>query len=152
MKSPFYFLIAILVVLLDQITKFLARSLIGPFETIKVFPFLHLVSVRNEGAAFGLFKGFGNIPFILISLIAVIVVIVLLIRGKEDRFGLALILGGAIGNMIDRITMGSVTDFVDVFAGRLHWPAFNVADSALTIGLVVMVVSSFFHLKQQEKG
>jgi signal peptidase II len=152
MKSPFYFLIAILVVLLDQITKFLARSLIGPFETIKVFPFLHLVSVRNEGAAFGLFKGFGNIPFILISLIAVIVVIVLLIRGKEDRFGLALILGGAIGNMIDRITMGSVTDFVDVFAGRFHWPAFNVADSALTIGLVVMVVSSFFHLKQQEKG
>ena len=152
MKSPFYFLIAILVVLLDQITKFLARSLIGPFETIKVFPFLHLVSVRNEGAACGLFKGFGNIPFILISLIAVIVVIVLLIRGKEDRFGLALILGGAIGNMIDRITLGSVTDFVDVFAGRLHWPAFNVADSALTIGLVVMVVSSFFHLKQQEKG
>jgi len=152
MKSPLYFLIAILVVLLDQITKFLARSLIGPFETIKVFPFLHLVSVRNEGAAFGLFKGFGNIPFILISLIAVIVVIVLLIRGKEDRFGLALILGGAIGNMIDRITLGSVTDFVDVFAGRLHWPAFNVADSALTIGLVVMVVSSFFHLKQQEKG
>ena len=152
MKSPFYFLIAILVVLLDQITKFLARSLIGPFETIKVFPFLHLVSVRNEGAAFGLFKGFGNIPFILISLIAVIVVIVLLIRGKEDRFGLALILGGAIGNMIDRITLGSVTDFVDVFAGRLHWPAFNVADSALTIGLVVMVVSSFVQLKQQEKG
>jgi signal peptidase II len=152
MKSPLYFLIAILVVLLDQITKFLARSLIGPFETIKVFPFLHLVSVRNEGAAFGLFKGFGNIPFILISLIAVIVVIVLLIRGKEDRFGLALILGGAIGNMIDRITLGSVTDFVDVFAGRLHWPAFNVADSALTIGLVVMVVSSFVQLKQQEKG
>jgi len=152
MKSPLYFLIAILVVLLDQITKFLARSLIGPFDTIKVFPFLHLVSVRNEGAAFGLFKGFGNIPFILISLIAVIVVIVLLIRGKEDRFGLALILGGAIGNMIDRITLGSVTDFVDVFAGRLHWPAFNVADSALTIGLVVMVVSSFVQLKQQEKG
>jgi signal peptidase II len=152
MKSPLYFLIAILVVLLDQITKFLARSLIGPFDTIKVFPFLHLVSVRNEGAAFGLFKGFGNIPFIAISLIAIIVVIVLLIRGKEDRFGLALILGGAIGNMIDRIILGSVTDFVDVFAGRFHWPAFNVADSALTVGLVVMVVSSFIHLKQQEKG
>lgn len=151
MKIPLYFLIAILVVLLDQITKFLARSLIGPFETIKVLPFLHLVSVRNEGAAFGLFKGFGNIPFIVISLIAVIVVIVLLVRGKEDRFGLSLILGGAIGNMIDRITMGSVTDFVDVFAGRFHWPAFNVADSALTVGLVVMVVSSFIQLKPKEK-
>jgi signal peptidase II len=152
MKSPLYFLIAILVVLLDQITKLLARSFIGPLETIEVLPFLHLVSVRNEGAAFGLFKGFGNIPFIAISLIAIIVVIVLLIRGKEDRLGLALILGGAIGNLIDRIALGSVTDFVDVFAGRFHWPAFNVADSALTIGLVVMVVSSFIHLKQQEKG
>ena len=152
MKIPLYFLIAILIVLLDQITKFFARSFIGPFETIKVFPFLHLVNVRNEGAAFGLFKGFGNIPFIAISLIAIIVVIVLLIRGKENRFGLALILGGATGNMIDRVTMGSVTDFVDVFAGRFHWPAFNVADSALTIGLVVMVVSSFIHTTQQEKG
>lgn len=152
MKSPLYFLIAILVVLLDQITKFLARSLIGTFDTIKILPFLHLVSVRNEGAAFGLFKGFGNIPFIAISLIAIIVIIVLLVRGKEDRFGLALILGGAMGNMIDRITLGSVTDFVDVFAGRFHWPAFNVADSALTIGLVVLVVSSFIHLTEQEKG
>jgi signal peptidase II len=151
MNSPLYFLIAILVVLLDQITKFLARSLMGPFDTIKVLPFLHLVSVRNEGAAFGLFKGFGNIPFIAISLIAVMVVIVLLVRGKEERFGLALILGGAIGNMIDRITLGSVTDFVDVFVGRFHWPAFNVADSALTVGLVVMVASSFIHLKQKEK-
>ena len=152
MKSPLHFLIAILVVLLDQVTKFLARSFIGPLDTIRVFPFLHLVSVRNEGAAFGLFKGFGNVPFIAISLIAIIVVIVLLIRGKEDRFGLALILGGAIGNLIDRIAMGNVTDFVDVFAGRFHWPAFNVADSALTIGLVVMVVSSFTHLKEQESS
>jgi len=151
MKSHLYFLIAILVVLLDQITKLLARSFIGPFDTIKVSPFLHLVSVRNEGAAFGLFKEFGNIPFIAISLIAAMVVIVLLVRGKEERFGLALILGGAIGNMIDRITMGSVTDFVDVFVGRFHWPAFNVADSALTVGLVVMVVGSFIHLKQKEK-
>ncbi|HXX53765.1 MAG TPA: signal peptidase II, partial [Thermodesulfovibrionales bacterium] len=141
-----------LVVLLDQVRKFLARSFIGPFDTIRVFPFLHLVSVRNEGVAFGLFKGFGNIPFIAISLIAIIVVIVLLIRGRETRFGLALILGGAIGNMIDRITMGSVTDFVDVFAGRFHWPAFNVADSALTVGLVVMIAGSFIHPKQQESN
>jgi len=152
MKSPLYFRIAILVVLLDQITKFIARSLIGPLDTIRVFPFLHLVNVRNEGAAFGLFKGFGNIPFISISLIAIVVVIVLLIRGRETRFGLALILGGAIGNMIDRITMGSVTDFVDVFAGRFHWPAFNVADSALTVGLVVMIAGSFIHPKQQESN
>jgi signal peptidase II len=151
MKIPLYFLIAILVVLLDQITKFLVRSLIGPFDTIKVLPFLHLVSVRNEGAAFGMFKGFGNTPFIAISLIAVIVIIVLLVKGRENRFALALILGGATGNMIDRITMGSVTDFVDVFAGRFHWPAFNVADSSLTIGLAVMLVSSFIQLRQKEK-
>jgi signal peptidase II len=152
MKSPLYFLIAILVVLLDQITKYLARSFIGPFETIKVLPFLHLVSVRNEGAAFGMFKGFGNTPFIVISFIAVIVVIVLLVKDKENRLGLSLIMGGAIGNMIDRITLGSVTDFVDVFAGRFHWPAFNVADSALTVGLVLIVASSLIQIKQKEKG
>jgi signal peptidase II len=98
-----------------------------------------------------MFKGFGNTPFIAISLIAVIVIIVLLVKGRENRFALALILGGATGNMIDRITMGSVTDFVDVFAGRFHWPAFNVADSSLTIGLAVMLVSSFIQLRQKEK-
>lgn len=152
MKKSLYFLIALLVVLFDQITKYLARSFIGTFETIKIFPFLHLVSVRNEGAAFGLFKGFGNNAFIIVSLTAMIFVSYLLLKGKEDRFGLSLVLGGAAGNLIDRILFGGVTDFIDVFAGRFHWPAFNIADSALTVGLIIMVLNSLFQHKMEEKS
>lgn len=149
MKKSLFFLIAFLVVLFDQITKYLVRSYMSPFETIKVFPFLHLVNVRNEGAAFGLFKSFGNNLFIIVSLIAMAFVLYLLIRKSEDRLGLSLILGGAAGNLIDRIAFGNVTDFIDVFAGRLHWPAFNIADSALTVGLIILLASSFLQHKKE---
>ena len=149
MKKFLYFLIAFLVVFFDQITKSLARSLISPFGTIKIFPFLQLVSVRNEGAAFGLFKGFGNTPFIIISFVAIIVVTYLMARTKEDRFGLSLILGGAAGNLIDRIVFGNVTDFVDVFVGRFHWPAFNIADSALTVGIIILLLGALLHHRRE---
>ncbi len=152
MKKSLFFFIALVVVLFDQITKYLVRNLMDPFETIKVFPFLHLVSVRNEGAAFGLFKSFGNNSFIIVSLIAILFVSYLLIKKREDRVGFSLILGGATGNLIDRIAFGNVTDFIDVFAGRLHWPAFNVADSALTVGLVILLVSSLFKHKREGKA
>jgi signal peptidase II len=148
MKRFLFFVVAFLVVLSDQITKLLARNFIAPFETIKVFPFLQLVSVRNEGAAFGLFKSFGNSGFIVVSLVAIAFVTYLLLRAREDRIGLSLILGGAAGNVIDRIFLGSVTDFIDVFVGRLHWPAFNIADSALTVGLALMVLNAFAKQKK----
>ncbi len=144
MKKYPYFLLAILIVLMDQITKFLARVYIDAFETIKIFPFLQLVSVRNEGAAFGMLKGLGNSAFIVVSVLAIVVVLLLLLKGKEDGWALSLILGGATGNLIDRIIFKKVTDFVDVFAGKFHWPAFNVADSALTIGLIVMMLKTLF--------
>ncbi len=152
MNKFLYFLIAFLVVLVDQITKYLARSFIEPFEAVKIFSFLQMVSVRNEGAAFGLFKGFGNGVFIIISLAAMAFVTFLLVKDREDRFGLSLILGGAAGNVIDRILFGNVTDFIDVFAGRLHWPAFNVADSALTIGLMIMLLSALLHPGKEGKS
>lgn len=147
MKRPLCFIIAFLVVFFDQITKYLARSFIAPFETVRVLPFFHLVSVRNEGAAFGLFKGFGNSAFIAVSLVAMAFVSFLLIRTREDRLGLSLILGGAAGNVIDRILFGNVTDFLDFFAGRFHWPAFNVADAALTVGITIMLLNTIFRLK-----
>ena len=147
MKRSLCFVVVFLVVLSDQITKYLARSFIEPFETIKLFPFLQLVSVRNEGAAFGLFRSFGNGGFIVVSLAAMAFVIYLLLKVREDRLGLSLILGGATGNVIDRILFGRVTDFIDFFAGRLHWPAFNIADSALTIGLALMLLNTVFRQK-----
>lgn len=140
-----YLLISSLVIIADQITKHLVRVYIKSYEVVNILPFLRTVHIRNEGAAFGLFKGFGNITFIIISIIAVIVVIYLLFRDKRDRINLSLILGGATGNLIDRIIYGNVTDFIDLYAGRFHWPAFNIADSALTIGISLMF---FNHLKQ----
>lgn len=144
MKKAFYIsLLVSLVVILDQSTKYLAKNFINPFESIKILSVLHLVNVRNEGAAFGLFKSFGNSVFIVISLVAVLLIVLLLIKGKEYYFGLSLVLGGAIGNLIDRLFLGHVIDFIDPSIGRFHWPAFNVADSALTVGLAVIFIRSF---------
>jgi signal peptidase II len=137
------FIIVPLLVILDQATKYLADRFINPLNPVELLPFLHLVNLRNEGAAFGMFKSFGNNIFIIISLIAIGVIFFMLTKGKEDPLGLSLILGGAIGNLIDRLFRGSVVDFIDVFAGRFHWPAFNVADSALTIGIGIIFMSLF---------
>ncbi|MCG2710192.1 MAG: signal peptidase II, partial [Thermodesulfovibrionales bacterium] len=88
------FIIVPLLVILDQATKYLADRFINPLNPVELLPFLHLVNVRNEGAAFGMFKSFGNNIFIIISLIAIAVIFFMLIKGKEDPLGLSLILGG----------------------------------------------------------
>lgn len=137
-RITLYVIISVIVILFDQATKHLIRNLIDSFRVIKVLPFLQIVNIRNKGAAFGMFTGFGNIVFIIIAALSIVFVVYLLVKGKEDRFGLSLVLGGAAGNLIDRILFGSVTDFIDVFVGRFHWPAFNVADSALTIGILII--------------
>jgi signal peptidase II len=149
MKRYPYFLLAFLIVAVDQITKFLARVYISTFDTIGILPFLQLVSVRNEGAAFGMFKSFGNSAFIAVSLAAIAFIVYLLVKSGEDRLGLSLILGGAAGNLIDRVVFKKVTDFIDVFAGSHHWPAFNIADSALTVGLAIMLIRSLFHHRRE---
>ncbi len=142
------FIVLFLVVALDQATKYLADRFISPFDSIEILPFLNFVHVRNKGAAFGILSNLGNTAFILISLAAVIVIFLMLIKGKEDPLSLSLILSGAIGNLIDRLFRGSVVDFIDVFAGRYHWPAFNVADSAITIGIGLIFIKLF--LKKHE--
>lgn len=147
-KKVFYIYLVLLTVILDQITKYLAYKFISPFKSIEVLPFLHLVNVRNTGSAFGMFKELGNNIFIAVSFAAIVVIFFMLIKGREDPFSLSLILGGAIGNLIDRITHGSVMDFIDVFAGRFHWPAFNVADSALTIGIGLIFLRLFLKGKE----
>ena len=140
------FLISIIVVALDQMTKYLAINYINPYDSIKILPFLHLVLVTNKGAAFGMFKHIGSSFFIAASVIAIIFVIYLMIRGKEDHLGLSLILGGAIGNLIDRILYGSVVDFIDLSIGKYHWPAFNIADSALSVGVTIILLNNLLKL------
>lgn len=144
-----YLLLSLFIILADQVTKHLVRTTLMPHEAIEVLPFLQIVHIRNVGAAFGLFKEFGNITFIIISIAAIIAVFYLFIRYKKDRFSYSLILGGATGNLIDRIIYGNVTDFIDLYAGRFHWPAFNIADSALTVGISFMFL---IHLREILKG
>ena len=102
------------------------------------------MNVRNTGAAFGSFKSLGSSFFIIVAVAAIIFIVYLLMKRAYNTFGLSLILGGAIGNLIDRILYGQVVDFVDFFIGSYHWPAFNVADSALTIGIIIILLTSVF--------
>jgi signal peptidase II len=129
-------------VALDLLTKHLAATRIGPSETVEILPFFHLVNVRNVGAAFGMMRGLGNGFFIAVSIAAIAVIVYLIVRGDLGTLAPSLILGGALGNLADRVTLGYVRDFLDFFVGPYHWPAFNVADSALTVGLGLVMLGA----------
>ena len=142
----------VLVTALDLITKHLAASRISPYEPIEILPFMNLVNVQNRGAAFGMFSSFGSWFFIAISISAIAFIIYLLVKTNESPVALALIMAGALGNVADRLMLGYVRDFLDVHAGGHHWPAFNVADSALTVGLALIIVLPIIHgIKQKKK-
>jgi signal peptidase II len=143
-RKALILLVLAVIISLDQLTKYLADTLIQPSSPVEILPVLHLVNVRNIGAAFGLFKGLGNIFFIALSFAAIAVISFLLIREKDGSLSLSLILAGAAGNLIDRLVYGYVRDFIDFSIGTYHWPAFNVADSALTIGITILVLTALF--------
>ena len=145
-KFPLTLLIASSIILLDFVTKKLILANVGPTDTIDIFPFLRIILVKNTGAAFGLFTSLGNTFFLVITIVAIIFIIFYLINIPKglEFFAISLILGGAIGNFIDRATIGAVTDFIDFYIGAWHWPAFNVADSALTVGITLFIWSNFF--------
>lgn len=145
------FFISFIVFISDQFTKYLIKSYVGPYETIKVLPFFNIVYVENIGSAFGMFKSLGNVFFIIVATLAIIFVTVLIIKDRDNRLSFSLILGGAIGNLTDRIVYGYVIDFLDLYVGGFHWPAFNVADSALTIGIFLLVFKLFFEHKKIKK-
>lgn len=141
--------IASLIVICDFFTKRAVTTNIMPYESINILPFLRIVYVENKGAAFGLFAALGNKFFIVISLITIAVIIIYALRFAKglEIYSFSLILGGALGNLIDRLTIGKVIDFIDVFLGTWHWPAFNIADSALTIGIGLFILISLRHNK-----
>mgnify|MGYP001558711487 CR=1 FL=1 len=130
--------IALIVSLLDQLTKFLIKENLQLNQSIPIIKnILHLTYVTNTGSAFGLFKGL-NVFFILFSIIVIIVIFYYLKKIKEKvlPFSIGLLLGGTIGNLIDRIFYGAVIDFIDF---RI-WPVFNVADSAVTISIMLLII------------
>lgn len=131
-----------LVLAVDQATKAIISARLLPGDPVPVVgQFLRLTLVHNTGAAFGLFPG-SRLPFILISALAIVVVLYLFARDAYRSFSnrvlLGCILGGALGNLIDRIRWGRVVDFIDVGFGTVRWPVFNVADSAVTLGVILL--------------
>jgi signal peptidase II len=133
-------LIIFLVVILDQFTKYLVSAYIEPHETVKVNALINLVNVKNTGAAFGILKDLGNTFFIIISFAAVLFISWVIVTGREDYRIFSLLAGGATGNLIDRLNLGYVVDFVDAHVAGYHWPAFNIADSSLTVGIFLIVI------------
>ncbi len=140
---------ALLVVLLDQLSKYWISSSLDYGEARPYTGFFNLVLTYNKGAAFSFLAGAAGWQrgfFIGIALVAVVVISVLLARHAGEKLfclSLALILGGAIGNVLDRIVLGYVVDFLDFHVAGWHWPAFNLADSAITLGAVLLVADSF---------
>jgi signal peptidase II len=141
--------IVAVVVVFDQATKVAVRQTIGLHDVVPVVPgLLNLTHVRNTGAAFGLFDAadFGYKPLIMtvVALLALLAIAFYAAQLKPDeklaRVGLALILGGAVGNLIDRAAAGYVLDFIDVYWAGWHFWAFNAADSAITVGAVLMIL------------
>jgi|SRR5208283_210431 len=146
--SPVFFLVAIVVFILDQLTKYLIKSYVGPFEVIRIFSFLNIIYAENTGSAFGLFKSLGNSFFVIVAIVAMVTVSVLIVKDKANRLVFSFILGGALGNVADRIIHGYVIDFLDLYVGNYHWPTFNVADSFLTIGIALLVIKTVFYAKK----
>ena len=144
-----FYLIAVAVILLDQATKAVIIRTLRLGQGIPVVPgFFDIVYVLNPGAAFGFLAGLSdgirNPLFILISVAAVVLIVAYYTRYLRSHrlvsAALGLILGGAIGNLIDRLRYGMVVDFLDVHLGQYHWPAFNIADSAISIGVSLMIL------------
>jgi len=148
--SP-WFLVSAAIVLADQLAKSAVLARFAPGERLEVTGFFNLVLAFNRGAAFSFLAGAGGwqTPLLVgFALIAAVVVSVLLLRSPGRTLfcaGLALILGGALGNVIDRLRFGHVVDFLDLHAAGWHWPAFNVADSAITVGAALLILDGFRH-------
>ena len=145
-----------LVVILDQVTKWIADNRLDFRVPEQVFPGLNMTLVYNRGAAFSILSDAGGWQrwfFIALSTGISLVLIYWLRSVDRSRVflavGLALILGGAIGNLIDRSLYGYVIDFIDAYYQHWHWPAFNIADSAITVGAGLLIVDMFTH---SEKG
>ena len=159
MSKPWHwFAVAVAIVVADQVTKAVVLSMLAYGQRIEVAPFFNLVLVFNKGAAFSFLADAGGWQkwlFAGFALAAAVVVSVVIVRNPYKRMfctGLALILGGAVGNLIDRLRFGHVVDFLDFHAAGWHWPAFNVADSGITLGAVVLILESFIHSEERTRA
>ena len=148
-----YLGISLFVIVLDQITKLWILASFEYGDSLSLTSFFNLVHARNSGAAFSFLAGQGGWQrffFIGIALGASVLIVYLMRKHVQERgfcFALSLILGGALGNLIDRVRFGYVVDFLDFYAAGYHFPAFNVADSAITVGAVLLIWDSLKNTK-----
>ncbi len=144
-RNVVFFLTALLVVAADQLSKIWIRSNLATGESLPETGFFRLTHVQNTGAAFGLFQG-QSFPLTIVALIGIVAILLFVFLFSrrfpflDNRLGkpaLALVLGGTVGNLVDRLNLGYVTDFIDIGI----WPAFNIADSAITVGIILFAYS-----------
>lgn len=144
-----WFVISALVIVLDQLTKYWVSQWLAPGASVPVTPFFNLTLTYNTGAAFSFLSrasGWQRGFFILIAASASLLIVYLIMRYQWQKLfslSLSLVLGGALGNLWDRIFLGHVVDFLDFYVEAYHWPAFNVADSAITCGAALLIWDSF---------
>ena len=147
-------IIAAVVAISDQISKYLVLDyVLGTHRYIRVFSGFNIVNAWNTGVSFSMFSSNGNIGTIALTVMALIIVAMLLWWLKKEKSpllqtALGFIIGGALGNIIDRIRVGAVFDFLDFYISDYHWPAFNLADSMICIGAAIIVIDSVFINKQ----
>jgi signal peptidase II len=142
--------LSLLVLVLDQASKLWVVANFDLYESIGILPFINFTYVHNEGAAFSFLSSAGGWQrwlFVVIALVATVVLVIWLRKlepsDKWMAITISLVLGGAIGNLYDRVSYGYVIDFIDVYYQVHHWPVFNIADSAVFVGVVMMLVDAF---------
>lgn len=154
-KASPWFLLSILVILLDQFAKYWIMHYLSGGKSLRLLPFFNLILSYNEGAAFGFLGRQSGWQVLFLSTISVIVIVVLLIWLLRLSYpsawaacALSLVIGGAAGNLIDRVRYSVVTDFFDFHIGNWHYATFNVADSAIVIGVFMLLLQTCFKKKQ----
>lgn len=149
-------IISVIALIIDQIHKYVMLHVvnIGEVKTIEVTSFFNLVMVWNHGISFGMFNDGDPHQYqpMMLSLLSIVIVTILLLWLKKAEtkwqvWGLGLVIGGAMGNVIDRIIYGAVADFLDFYVGTYHWPAFNLADSFICVGVFLLVLEGLFAKK-----
>lgn len=159
MKNLKWLVLSILVIILDQITKLYIIDTMALYDVIPVAEFFNIVRVHNHGAAFSFLADAGGWQRLFFSVIAIGVSVAMVVwlykmpAGKRLLpIAIALVVGGAIGNLIDRLAYGYVVDFLDAYYGSYHWPAFNVADISISIGAFLLFVDAIFFADEKQEA